>query len=113
MAEALEEVPEFFKEKLENVDIVIEDRPSKGLLRRLRVPRGGTLYGLYQGVPMQGRGLSYGGVLPDKITLFKDPLESSCPSPEALRERVRRTVIHELAHYFGISDERLKELGAY
>ncbi len=113
VVEALEEVPEFFKEKLDNIDIVIEDKPSKGLLRRLRLPRGGTLYGLYQGVPMQGRGLAYGGVLPDKITLFKEPLESSCRSPRELRERVRNTVLHEIAHYFGISDKRLKELGVY
>ncbi|MFQ6111355.1 MAG: metallopeptidase family protein [Nitrospinota bacterium] len=113
VAEALEDVPEFFKEKLDNIDIVIEDKPSRGLLRRLRIPTGGTLFGLYQGVPMRERGLHYGGVLPDKITLFKEPLEGSCRSSKALRERVRHTVLHELAHYFGISDERLKELGVY
>jgi predicted Zn-dependent protease with MMP-like domain len=74
---------------------------------------GQTLFGLYEGVPQTQRTSHYGLVLPDKITIFQGPIERLHRSPEAIREQVRRTVIHELAHHFGISDERLRELGAY
>jgi predicted Zn-dependent protease with MMP-like domain len=73
----------------------------------------GTLFGLYEGVPRTERTSSYGMVLPDKITIFEGPIRRHTRSDDEMRRVVRRTVVHELAHHFGISDERLRELGAY
>jgi predicted Zn-dependent protease with MMP-like domain len=97
---AIEELPEEFRSRLENVQIVIEDQGSPGLL------------GLYHGVPQTKRGpASYSGVLPDVITIYRESIESRAHSAEDLARDVRITVWHEIAHHFGISDERLRELG--
>jgi len=77
------------------------------------VPAGETLLGLYEGVPLTERTTHYGLVLPDKITIFQQPIEDMCASEDELRAEVAHTVVHEFAHFFGISDERLHELGAY
>jgi len=74
---------------------------------------GQTLFGLYEGVPLTERSSHYGMVLPDKITIFRQPIEAYCRSEEEIRQMVRRTVLHELAHHFGIPDQRLRELGVY
>jgi predicted Zn-dependent protease with MMP-like domain len=109
--EALSEIPEEFYEKIENIDILIEDYPSSEIQRDMRVSRKGLL-GLYSGVPFNKRSpTSYGNVLPDRIYLFKKNLEEFCKTREELKEQIQRTVLHELGHYFGISDRRLRELG--
>lgn len=109
---ALDELPEEFARRLENIEVVIEEEPSPALLRALGIdPRRGTLFGLYQGVPLHQRGAGYGGVLPDKISIFRRPLLQACASPERLREQVRRTVIHEIGHYFGLDDDEIRGLG--
>jgi predicted Zn-dependent protease with MMP-like domain len=108
VSDALDTVPEEFAEKMENVDVVVEEEPPREMLARL--PRGHTLFGLYHGVPLTGRG-NYDGVLPDKISIYKGPIERASKNPDAIRDQVRRTVIHEIAHHFGISDARLHELG--
>jgi len=105
VAEALETVPDFFREKLNNVDLVVEDWPTG------EQARGRFLLGLYQGVPQTVRGRGYTMALPDKITIFQGPIETIARgNVEKIKEIVVDTVQHEIAHHFGISDDRLKEL---
>ncbi len=113
VAEALDSLPPDIQEKLENVEVVVEWRPSPAQMRRMGLGPGQTLFGLYEGVPLTERTSGYGLVLPDKITIFRQPIEAYCRTDEQVRQTVRRTVLHELAHHFGISDDRLRELGAY
>jgi predicted Zn-dependent protease with MMP-like domain len=96
---------------MENIEVVVEEEASREILESmgLRSPR--DLLGLYQGIPFDRRGFYYGNVLPDKITLFKNPIESLCRNREQVEKRVRDVVIHEVGHYFGLDDERLEELG--
>jgi predicted Zn-dependent protease with MMP-like domain len=102
--DALESLPPELRKEMSNVEIVVEDEP----------PPGERLLGLYQGVPLTRRGTWYAGVLPDKITLYRGPLERlSGRDPERLRHEVRHVVLHEIAHHFGISDERLIEIDRY
>ena len=103
-AAALDSVPRDLRARMSNVELVVEEEP----------PPGQRLLGLYQGVPLTRRSSHYGGVLPDKITIFRGPLVRIYgDDPERLREQVRRVVLHEIAHHFGISDERLIELDRY
>ena len=97
---ALDEVPAGIAAALRNVAVVVEDRNAEDP----------EVFGLYQGVPLPERG-SDAGLLPDKITIYRIPLEASFPDSDDLREEIRITVLHELAHYFGIDEERLEELG--
>jgi predicted Zn-dependent protease with MMP-like domain len=113
VAAALDDLPPFFHEKMSNVEVIIETWPTREDLRTAGVPFGQTLLGLYQGVPLTQRGSHYQLTLPDRITIFQGPLELAYQTPEGIQEGVRHTVIHELAHHFGISDDRLRELGAY
>lgn len=113
VARALEELPETFAAALHNVEIVVEDRPSPDDLHRTRVRPHCTLLGLYRGVPLSRRGRGYNLVTPDVIVIFREPIERLARDEADLAARVRRVVRHELAHYFGISDERLREIGAY
>ena len=101
---ALAELPDDLRAAMSNVNVVVEDEP----------PDGAPLLGLYQGVPLTRRTSRYGGVLPDKISIYRGPLERLAGGdPERLRVQVRRVVLHEVAHHFGISDERLVELDRY
>ncbi|MBX6763501.1 MAG: metallopeptidase family protein [Rubrobacteraceae bacterium] len=104
---AMESIPPELTALLENVAIVVEDWPN---LSSPLAPGSNDLYGLYEGIPVSRRGAGYGAQLPDRITIFRGPLERDFP-PEELEEQVRITVIHELAHHFGIDDGRLEELG--
>lgn len=113
VAEAVESLPEEFKRKLENIDIVIEDEPTAEQVRLAHVPKSIFLMGLYQGVPFSKRTHFYGNVLPDKITIFRNNIERACRTEEETKEAIRRTVIHEFAHYFGLSDEHMKRSGTY
>jgi predicted Zn-dependent protease with MMP-like domain len=110
---ALEKLPGIFKDKLENIDVVIEDCPSQEELRKTGVRSKKTLLGLYQGVPLKRRTQYYGNVLPDRIVLFKSNIEGMCSTEEQIEYLVAKTVRHEIAHYFGISDDRLREMGTY
>ena len=107
---ALKRLPKFFKKKMKNVDVVVEDRAPRDLLSEMGLRSPYNLLGLYQGVPLDRRGFYYGNVLPDKITLFQIPIESICQTKEEVEERVREVVIHEVGHYFGLDDKRLREL---
>ena len=104
VAEALDTLPEWIRERMENVDVLIADGPP---------PEQPGLLGLYQGVPLTRRGLGYFGVLPDRITLFRASLLRGPRTEAEVERRVRHTVVHEIAHFFGISDDRLRELDRY
>jgi|DewCreStandDraft_2_1066082.scaffolds.fasta_scaffold00132_45 predicted Zn-dependent protease with MMP-like domain len=108
--EALAEVPEAFREALDNVHVVVEDWPTAEQLAAVGLPEDGVLFGLYEGTPLPERGIEP-PLLPDRITLFQGPLEEACDNEDDLREEIRRTVLHELGHYFGLDEDRLEELG--
>jgi predicted Zn-dependent protease with MMP-like domain len=112
VAQAVETLPEEFKDRLENVDVVVEDLPSRSQLRENHVGRGFSLLGLYEGVPLTERNTNYGLVPPDKITIFQKTIEDACRGGDEMeiKEQIRQTVIHEIAHHFGIDDERLREI---
>lgn len=113
VARALEELPEPFAGALQNLEVVVEDRPSAHDLDAARVRPHCTLLGLYRGVPLSRRGHGYHMVTPDVIVIFREPIERLARDEADLIARVRRVVRHEIAHYFGISDDRLREIGAY
>jgi predicted Zn-dependent protease with MMP-like domain len=100
VATAVDGLPEEFGKLMRNVAVTVENGPG---------PRG--LLGLYQGVPITRRTTQYAGVLPDRITIYRLAICAICDTEDEVRDQVRRTVIHEVGHYFGISDERLRELG--
>ena len=113
VAEALDSLPPEFQEKMDNVDVVIEAWASREEMEKAGLSPDETLFGLYEGVPLTERTTRYGLVLPDKITIYQGPIEAYCRSAEEVRRKVRQVVMHELGHHFGISDERLRGLGAY
>lgn len=113
VAEALDGLPKGIVRYLDNVQVTVEDLAAPAQLRELGMDDPYELLGLYEGTPLTARGADYGIVLPDRITIYRLPLLAICDSDEALREEVRHTVVHELAHHFGIDDDRLEELGAY
>ena len=102
----LRRLPLRFKQKLDNIAIEIEDRPSPDLLKDMGI-ESGTLFGLYQGVPLTHRAWNYGNVLPDRIVIYQQPIEAAASSPEEIEEIVANTVMHEIGHYFGFSDNEL------
>lgn len=114
MRKALEELPVAYADRLENVEFIVSRQPSRREMARMGLRRGASLYGLYQGVPLTARGSGYSLpgyhlVAPDKITVFWEPLVRDFPDPARLAAQVRKTVFHEIAHHFGISDEDLRE----
>ena len=111
VAEALADLPSEILEHTDNVAVTVAYWPSRAQLARAGVKSPHALFGLYEGVPLIKRGANYGMVPPDRITLFQGPLEAACRTLTAIREQVRRTVIHEVGHHFGISEQRLRELG--
>lgn len=113
VVQALDELPEFFRTKLQNIEVLIADRPTREERREAGLEPGELLLGLYQGIPLTERTSDYGLVLPDTITLYQRPIEQVCQTPEEVMAQVQQTVKHELAHHFGISDDRLQELDAY
>ena len=113
VADALDSLPEEFLERMENVQVTIEDWPSREDLEEVGLSPGdkSSLLGLYHGVPLTRRDTFY-SALPDRITIYQKPIERLAGNDEDdIREQVRHTVIHEIAHYYGITDERLEELG--
>ena len=103
-AEAMDELPDWVRETIDNVEVIVEDRAPAGQP---------GLLGLYQGIPLTERGNHYAGVLPDRITLFRTNIERLARDDEELRELVAHTIVHEVAHHFGITDERLRDIVAY
>jgi predicted Zn-dependent protease with MMP-like domain len=102
--DALDSLPADLRDQMSNVEVVVDDEP----------PEGQPLLGLYQGVPLTKRGLNYSGALPDKITIYRGPLERRYGNdPDHLNQQIRRVVLHEVAHHFGISDQRLIDIDRY
>jgi len=95
---------------MENVQILVEDEPSAELREEMGLQRGQTLFGLYQGVPLTERTTNYMN-LPDTITIFRKPILRLFHTPPEIRREIARTVIHEIAHHFGIDDDRIEDLG--
>ena len=108
----LDLIPDEIHARMSNVDIEVQDLPSPQQLAAAGVPQGHTLLGLYVGIPLTRRTSGYNMVMPDRIIIFQRPLERISRNEAALVERVRDTVIHEVAHHFGISDDRLDEIEA-
>ena len=100
-------MPEEFAKRLNNVSVVVEDDPSPELLKSLKLPLWALLFGLYQGAPQTRRG-NYSGVLPDKITIFKNSIERVARGEEEIKTQIRATVVHEIGHHFGLSERELK-----
>jgi predicted Zn-dependent protease with MMP-like domain len=108
VSDALDSLPEDIAHAMENVEVVVEDEPPAEALQAL--PEGETVLGLYHGIPLPERASDYGGVLPDKVSIYRGPIERLSRTREEVRDQVRRTLIHEIAHHFGIDDARLAEL---
>jgi predicted Zn-dependent protease with MMP-like domain len=113
VAHALDELPAEFREKLDNVEIVVEDWPDRETLRLAGVHHPAQLLGFYHGMPQAKRTHSYGLILPDKISIYQRPIEMRCHTMAQVKATVEHVLRHEIAHHFGISDERLREIGAY
>ena len=106
--QAWEEIPESFRDRFSNLAIFVEHEPSIEQLRSARVPRRGTLLGLYQGVPLLKRSVHYGMVLPDRVTLFQGPIERSARRPDEIPDIVYNTLWHELAHHLGMNEREVR-----
>lgn len=111
MREAIAEIPAELLNRVHNVDIVIETRPTARDRKVAGIGPRSLLLGLYHGIPITRRGDNYNLVLPDKISIYQEAIESICETDDEVREQVRVTVLHEIGHYFGIDDDRLHELG--
>lgn len=110
VARAIEQLPAEFREKLENVAVIVEDRPSAELLEQMEVPPGDTLFGLYEGTPLTERGFQT-PLHPDRIWIFQEPIEAECETEKEIIEEIEITIVHEVAHFFGLDDEYLEDLG--
>src|SRR6185436_17510623 len=96
--------------EMRNIAIVVEDEPSAELLEEMEIEPPDSLYGLYQGTPLTERTSSYGNTLPDRVTLFKTPIEEDCDDEDDVRAVIGETLIHEVGHYFGLSEEEIEEI---
>jgi predicted Zn-dependent protease with MMP-like domain len=108
--EALRDIPRRFREEIKNVAIVVEDAPSTELLAEMEIEPPDSLYGLYQGTPLPERSWGYGNALPDRVTLFQRPIQEDADDHEDIIVCIAETLIHELGHYFGMSEEQIEEI---
>jgi predicted Zn-dependent protease with MMP-like domain len=106
--EGIKDIPQKFLDKLDNVGIVVEDNPSPEQLKKLKIRKNYILFGLYEGIPKTKR-WGYSDVLPDKITIFKNPIEQSTQSEEEIKKIVKETVWHEIAHHFGMNEKEVRD----
>ncbi|MCY3802494.1 MAG: metallopeptidase family protein [Chloroflexi bacterium] len=109
--QALDSIPDWLLERLENVAIVVEDAPDPEDLAEMDIPPGSELYGLYVGIPLTQRNSAYSMVLPDRIVIYRNALRRNFRDINELREQVRQTVLHEVGHALGMDHEKLAELG--
>jgi len=110
VARAIDSLPPEFQRKLENVDIVVENWPTRGQLRQVKHSHPTQLLGLYQGVPQTRRGRGYGLVLPDKISIFQRPIEAQCRFGDEIEAKIEEVVRHEIAHHFGLDEKTLRKI---
>lgn len=111
LRQAIDDLPERFREALHNVAIVVEDRPPKWLSDELALPSGDALYGFYHGIPLPERSVLDAGALPDTISVYRRPLERAFRDPRELGDQIRKTLLHEIGHYFGLDERDLERLG--
>lgn len=111
VAEGIDAIPEEYLKRLQNVAFVVADYPTEAQRTQMHLRDYETLYGLYEGIPQVSRGTGYTMVLPDKITIFKEPIEHHSKTIEELKENVRKTVWHEVAHHFGLDHGQIHKLG--
>ncbi len=105
--EAVAALPRSFRKRIENLEVLVEERPPR---RRSSRASSRTLLGLYHGVPLKDRGSYYGNIPPDVIVIYQEPIERLCASDDEIRQRVREVVLHEIGHYFGLSEQELREI---
>ena len=113
VAQAIDELPSTIRQRIANVAFIVEDWPDEDTLDAAGVDDPAELLGFYYGIPLTERTSGYGLVLPDKISIFREPILLTCANETEVPAAIRNTVHHELAHFFGIDDDRLEELGAY
>lgn len=111
MEQAMESIPKKFKERMDNIAFLVEQYPSPSDLSRLGMTNGRQLLGLYSGIPYTHRNTWYAGTMPDRIILFQKNIEAICRTNEELNAKIREVVIHEIAHYFGMTDKEIREAG--
>src|SRR5262245_6586145 len=108
--QVIRELPSEFRDKLQNVEVIIEDWPSRELLDRMDIDEEDGLFGLYEGVPLTERGFD-APLYPDRIWIFQKSIEEACETDAEIKQEIRVTLLHEVAHFFGIDDEHLDEIG--
>jgi predicted Zn-dependent protease with MMP-like domain len=110
VVEAVTLIPKRFRREMKNLALVVEDEPSSDLLDDMEIEPPDSLYGLYQGVPLPERAWAHGNHLPDKITIYQKPIEEDCDDEDEMRAVIGETLIHEVGHYFGLSEEEIEEI---
>ena len=110
VAEAITLIPRRFRAEMRNIAIVVEDEPSGETLEAMEIEPPDSLYGLYQGTPLPERTWGYGNTLPDRVTIFQKPIEEDCENEDDVRDVIGETLIHEVGHYFGLSEEEIEEI---
>jgi predicted Zn-dependent protease with MMP-like domain len=110
VAEAITLIPRRFRREMKNIAIIVEDEPSDELLEEMEIEPPDSLYGLYQGTPLPERTAAWGNTLPDCVTLFQRPIEEDCDDDDDVRMVIGETLIHEVGHYFGLSEEEIEEI---
>jgi predicted Zn-dependent protease with MMP-like domain len=110
VAEAIRTIPSRFRDELKNIAVIVEDEPSDDLLDEMEIDPPDTLFGLYQGTPLTERTWDYGNALPDRIVLYQGPIEDASDTEDDVVVTVGETLIHEVGHYFGLSEEELEEI---
>lgn len=110
VTEAIALIPKRFRREIRNLALVVEDEPSLDLLDEMEIEPPDSLYGLYQGTPLTERHWPYGNSLPDRITIFQKPIEEDCEDEDEVRAVIGETLIHEVGHYFGLSEEEIEEI---
>jgi predicted Zn-dependent protease with MMP-like domain len=108
--EALETIPRRFRDHLKNVALLVEDEPSAELLRDMEIEPPDTLFGLYHGTPLTSRPWDFGNALPDRITIYQGPIEDACETEDEVVATIGETLIHEVGHFFGLSEDELEEI---
>jgi len=110
VAEAVKLIPGRFRREMKNLALVVEEEPSPELLAEMEIEPPDSLYGLYQGTPLTERTWGWGNALPDRITIYQRPIEEDCDDEDEMRAVIGETLIHEVGHYFGLSEEEIEEI---
>ena len=110
VAEAVTLIPARFRREMKNLALVVEEEPSTDVLAEMEIEPPDSLYGLYQGTPLPERTWGFGNTLPDRITIYQRPIEEDCEDEDEMRAVIGETLIHEVGHYFGLSEEEIEEI---